>query len=126
MIAEPVPVEEDNPRELEEFLDALNEKLRAAGSQSSEQAFGMGCGLGLAPALVILLLLLIFQVINIILAFTLAVMAVLAMVGLGMLLASHSRANTIRRVYRENVEQDINAYLTRTGLHRSQFEIPGP
>lgn len=119
MSAQP-PLEEAPPT-LEQQVGLFNERLREAGSSSSEQAFAIGCGIGLLPVLLILALLFVFRLANIILVSILLVMAFLVMMGVGMLLASIARQNNIRRVYREQVEPEIGAYLARTGLPQGEF-----
>jgi len=108
--------------ELEELVDALNEKLRAAGADSAERAFGLGFLLGLFPALGVILALFLFKIINVILAFVLVVMASLAILGGAMLLAYQARQNSIRREYQSSVETEINQYLGEHKLSRRQFE----
>jgi hypothetical protein len=120
MTDQPLPEAQDI--DLDHLVDDLNEKLRNAGSVSSEQAFGMGCGLGFLPIVLIAVLLLVFRVINIIQASILLVMGLLAVVGVGMLLASYARTNSIRRVHREIVEPEIGSYLTAHNLSRQDFD----
>lgn len=105
------------------LVASLDEKLRAAGAGSAEIAFGMGFGIGIIPVLAIIALLLILKVINLILAFILAAMALLALVGVGMLLAVQARRNAMRRVYQVEVEPEILRYLARTGLSRQKFDL---
>lgn len=106
-------------QELAQLAETLNEKLRDAGSSSAERAFGIGCGAGLLPALIVILLLLLFRVVNVILGFTLLVMALLALLGVGMLAASVARSNAIRRVYREQVEPEVAQF-------RARHQLSGP
>jgi len=110
------------PPDLAQFSEQLNETLRLGGAASGEQAFGLSCSIGLLPIVGILLVLFLFKVINLILAFILLVMCLLAMVGLGMLAAQVARQNGIRRTYSESVEAEIRAYLVQSGLTRAQFD----
>ena len=112
---------EEAPPTLEQQVGLFNERLREAGSSSSEQAFAIGCGIGLLPVLLLLAVLFVFQLANIILVSILLIMALLVMTGVGMLLASIARQNKIRRVYREQVEPEIATYLARTGLSQGEF-----
>jgi hypothetical protein len=107
--------------ELVLLAERLNETLRLSGAASAEQAFGLGFSLGLGPTLVVLLLLFLFKVINIILAFILLVMALLAIVGITMLASQQARTNGIRRAYQTNVQAEISRFLAQHHLTRSQF-----
>lgn len=108
--------------ELRQLAEALNEKLREAGSSSAERAFGIGCGAGLLPALALVLVLLLLQVINVIIAFTLLVLALLGLLGAGMLAASIARTNVIRRIYQEEVEPEIARFGAHHKLPRTTFD----
>ena len=108
-------------QELSLLAERLNETLRSSGAASAELAFGLGFSLGMGPILVILLVLFLFKVINIILAFILLVMALLAMVGVTMLAAQKARSNGIRRAYQTSVQAEISQYLAQNNLTRAQF-----
>jgi hypothetical protein len=113
------------PEQLQEvrgLVEKLNEKLRAAGSGSAEQAFGIGCGLGAIPALVIITILYIFRLVDLILAAILVVVAALALTGISTMLAIKARSNSRRRVYQNDIEKEISQYLSETELSRPQFD----
>lgn len=116
------PSPPDQPQELAALAERLNESLRLSGASSAEQAFGIGCTLGVFPILVILLVLFIFKVINLILALILLVMGLLALVGVAMLAAQRARLNGVSRAYRTGVKVEIDQYLARSGLTRSEFD----
>ena len=112
----------DRSRDLADLAERLNESLRLSGASSAEQAFGIGCTLGLTPILVILLVLFIFKVINLILAFILLVMGLLVMVGMAMLAAQRARLNGMTRAYHIGVKAEIDQYLAQSGLTRPEFD----
>jgi hypothetical protein len=109
------------PQEIAEFVLSENEKLRAAGAESAEQAFGIGCGLGLLPTAIIVIVLFVFKVINFILAIIFLLMGLLAVVGISMLLASRARVNAEDRTYRVTVEPEILQYLDEVDITPQQF-----
>ena len=111
----------EQPKELTAFIESENEKLRAAGAESAEKAFGIGCGLGLIPAVVIAVVLYAFSVVNFILAMVLLSMGLLAVVGISMLLASRARINAERRSYQDTVKPEIIQYLTEVEFTPQQF-----
>lgn len=108
--------------ELEDLIDSLNEKLRAAGADSAERAFGIGCLLGLVPTVGIILVLFIFKVINVILVFVLTGLASLVVLGSAMLLSYQARLNSIRREYQHSVKADIDHFLIERKISRQQFD----
>lgn len=108
--------------ELRQLAESLNEKLREAGSSSAERAFGIGCGAGLLPVLAMILILLLLRVFNVIIGFALLVMAVLVLLGAGMLAASIARTNSMRRVYDNEVEPEISRFGARNKLPRADFD----
>jgi len=120
---EPDLLETEQTQDFNYLLESLNEKLRAAGAGSAEIAFGMGFGMGMLPALIIIGLLFVFKLINLILAFILIVMALLALVGVGMLIALQARRNAMQRVYQATVEPEVDRYLAQTGLTRERFDL---
>ena len=111
-----------NQANLVSLAERLNESLRLSGASSAEQAFGIGCTMGLAPILVILLILFILKVINLILAFILLVMGLLVMVALAMLVAQRARLNGMARAYHSGIEAEIDQYLAQTSLTRPEFD----
>jgi len=112
----------DQLQELRVLVEKLNEKLSAAGSGNAEQAFGIGCGLGTIPVLVIVTILYIFRLVDLILAAILVVVAALALAGISTMLAIRARSNSRRRVYQNDIETAISQYLSETELSRSQFD----
>lgn len=108
--------------ELPQFVDRINESLIQAGASYAERAFGLGCGLGLLPALAVIGILFALGVINLILAATLFVIAVLALIGISNLLAYTARLNAVRKVYSELVEPEIARYLSGSRMTRQQFD----
>lgn len=107
--------------EITVFVESENEKLRAAGAESAEQAFGIGCGIGLLPTVIIIIALFAFNIISFILAIILLLMGLLAVVGICMLLASRARVNAEDRFYRSIVEPEILRYLDELGITPQQF-----
>lgn len=109
-------------QDLKAFALAMNEKLQSAASSSAERAFGIGCGIGLLPIAGITVLLYIFQVINLILVVMLAFLGVLFLTGFSALLASIARANTVKRVYNDEVQPEIEGYTRRQHMSRESFD----
>jgi hypothetical protein len=109
-------------QELTQLAEDLNEVLRASGASSAEQAFGLGCGLGLMPLVLIIGALLVFQVIHIILAILLVVMSSLIVVGITAFLSQRARQNGMERAFQTRVAGEIARYVQQTGMSRAQFD----
>lgn len=110
------------PQGLSDFVETLNEKLRAVGADNAERAFGLGCMLGLLPSVLVIAILLVFKVLSLILAIVLALMAVLVLIGVAMLLASRARRVAMDRVYKDEVEPEIELYIEQNDLSRLEFD----
>ena len=102
-------------------VERWNEALRARGAGSAEQAFGMGCSIGIVPLLLVVGLLFVFKLINLIMAFILLIMGFLVIVGVSMLIAQRARLNGITNTYQESVEPEIAQYLALNRLSRARF-----
>jgi hypothetical protein len=108
-------------KEVEQFGEELNEELRAAGISSAEQSFGLGCGLGLVPVSLLVLVLYFFNVVDLIPALVLLLLALLVLVSVASYMASQARIHRMDRYYQECIEPQIGEYLKRSQITRSQF-----
>ena len=116
------PLTPEQTETLKQLAETANEKLHLAGASQAEMAFGMGCGLGFGPIALIVLLLLVFHVINFILAFMLWLLAALALVGVSTLLAIQARGRKTDRIYRAEVQPEIENSLRALSLDRKSFD----
>jgi hypothetical protein len=112
----------EETRDLSQFTEKLNEELRAAGAERAEQAFGLGCGVGLLPAIALVVILYLLPMVNIVLAIIFLLMIMLILVGIVMLLSFRARRNAIEKTYQEKVKNEIDTYLGEHNLTRSQFD----
>lgn len=109
-------------QELSEFVVSLNEQLHLAGAERAEQAFGLGCGVGLLPAIALVLILYLLPSVNILLAITFLILILLILVGIVMLLSFRARRNAIDRTYDDKVKDQIDDYIKDHNLTRAQFD----
>jgi hypothetical protein len=116
------PLTSEQTEALKQLAESANEKLHQAGASQAEMAFGMGCGLGFGPIALVVLLLLIFHVINFILAFMLWLLAALALIGVSTLLAIQARARKTERIYRDEIQPQIENTLNTLSLDRDSFD----
>ena len=118
----PAPINSNQSAELDQFADDLNEELRKAGSGSAEQAFSVGCAVGIIPVGLVVFGFYMSGVVNLILALFLFLLGMVALAAVVAILASQARDRATRRVYYERVEPKIEAYLSSTGLTRTEFD----
>jgi hypothetical protein len=109
-------------KDLQELAETLNDRLRATGAERAEQAFGLGCLIGIVPTLLVLIVLLLLKVINIALIFILAAIATLVWVGISTYLANYARMNAIRKTYQAEAEGAINDFIASHNLSRIEFD----
>jgi hypothetical protein len=112
----------EQTQELTEQVEAWNESLRSAASQSAERAFGIGCSLGLMLVVVVALVLYSLRIMNLILAVLVGILSVMFLLGVASLLASIARGNTLKRTYQREVEPEIGQLTARFDLTRQQFD----
>lgn len=122
MLSDLNDVNSDQYLHLRELVLDWNESLRDAGAKGAERAFGLGCGIGLAPALIIILILFILRMINVILASMLVIIAILALIGLSSLGAYYAQLNNMRRVYNTDIEPEIRRLLVEYDMDRVAFD----
>ncbi len=108
--------------EITRLAGEFNDRLVQAGSTYAERAFGLSCGLGFLPALALLAVLFALRFINVILAFTLFIIVILGLTGLANLLAYTARLNAVRNTYRQQVQPEIDRYISQQGISRQQFD----
>lgn len=119
---EPSRLTQEHNLELKQFAEGLNEQLRSASSGGAEQAFGLGCGLGLIPVLGMILVLWTSRVVSLIPALLLVVIGLVALVGVSLLLAQVARSNASRRVYQADIEPEIDRFLNERKIPRQLFD----
>jgi hypothetical protein len=109
-------------KDLRQLAETLDNRLRATGAERAEQAFGLGCLIGILPSLLVLIVLLLLKVINIALVFILAVIVILIWVGVATYLSSYARMNAIRKTYHAETEGAINEFIASHNLSRIEFD----
>jgi len=112
----------DQREELRQLAESANEKLVKAGASSAEQAFGLGCSLGILPLLVVVIVLFILGIFNLIMALIAITFGGLALAGISALLSFRARSRAIGSLYQKEVGPEIDAYLSVRGLPRPQFD----
>jgi predicted lipid-binding transport protein (Tim44 family) len=106
---------------LTELAEMENARLEEAASAVTQQAFNLGCLVGLLPGGIILLatlLLIGFSFIGAAMAFILMLTGLIAFANLAAMLA---RRNTVRRIYRDQSQTAIETALHKAELSQDQF-----
>lgn len=112
----------DQVTAITELVELENARLEEAASPVTQQAFNLGCLVGVLPGTIVLIILLLltdFSVIGVAISLVLITIGLVAFANLAAMLA---RRNTIRRVYREQSEAQIEQTLRELGLSRRQFD----
>jgi hypothetical protein len=107
---------------LSELAETENARLEDAASLVTQQAFNQGCFVGLLPGGIFLLVMFFvtgFSIIGAAIALVLILTGLIAFANLAAMLA---RRNTIRRVYREQSQGEIERALQAANLSRPQFD----
>jgi hypothetical protein len=107
---------------LTELAESENARLEEAASLVTQQAFNLGCFIGLLPGGLFLLLSFLLSDFSIIGAAIALVLILIGLIAFANLSAMLARRNTIRRVYREQSLETIEKTLREAGLDRAQFE----
>ena len=106
---------------LTELAETENARLEDAASTVTQQAFNLGCLVGLLPGgifVVATFFLIGISVIGAAIALVLMLIGVIAFANLAAMLA---RRNTILRIYRDQSQSKIETTLQEAGLSRDQF-----
>ena len=106
---------------LTELAEAENRRLEDAASTVTQQAFNLGCAVGLLPGGIFVLvsyILIGFSMIGAAIALVLMLIGLVALANLAAMLA---RRNTVRRIYQDQSEPEIEIALKEAGLTRGQF-----
>lgn len=115
-----IPLEQTDA--ISELIEKSNEKLTAAAVDSSDRAFNLGCSLGLLPAILFTLLSFLLTGGSWAASAIIALLMVIAVLGLANLAAYISRANTVKRVYENEVQSAISALRGELNLPVEDFD----
>ena len=108
---------------LTELAETENRRLEDAASTVTQQAFNLGCFVGLLPGVIFVLVTFIligFSFIGAAIALVLMLIGVVAFANLAAMLA---RRNTFRRIYRDQSQGEIESVLHHAGLTQDQFDV---
>jgi len=108
---------------LTELAEAENARLEDAASTVTQQAFNLGCLVGLLPGGIFVLVSFVvvgFSMIGAAIALVLMLIGLIAFANLAAFLA---RGNTIKRIYNDQSQGEIEAALNKAGLSREQFDV---
>lgn len=107
--------------DLEAILHAANEKLDETGRTSANQAFNLGCLIGLIPAALVVLLAFMITQASWLVALITTVLMLIALLGLSNLAAIRARSKSIERVYKTELVPEFE--LTRQKMHLTPSEF---
>jgi len=106
---------------LDKFILEVNDELEKAGTASANQAFNVGCSVGLLPVIVIVLLAFFISGNSWIATAITAGLMLLAWIGFANLVAQISKSKSITRTYKDYLAERITRELRELNISQSQF-----
>lgn len=112
----------ETPDMLESMILELNDRLEDASQASMSRAFNLGCSIGLIPAALAVVAVFFFFKGSLIGAFFTAFVLALGILAFANLSAYLAKARTIQRVYKEQINPDIDKFLVDQSFTRQEFD----
>lgn len=106
---------------LTELAETENAHLEDAASTVTQQTFNLGCLVGLLPGVIFLLISILLTGFSVIGAAISLVLILIGLIAFANLAAMLARRNTIRRIYHDQSQGEIEHALQQAGLNREQF-----
>jgi hypothetical protein len=116
------PNDESESVDLETILHSANEKLDETGRINANQAFNLGCLIGLIPAALVVLLVFIITQASWLAALITGILMLIALVGLANLAALRARTKTMERVYATEVKPKLERTRQQMDLTPAEFD----
>ena len=111
----------ETPTQPADFAILLNEKLLKVGANRAEHGFGVGMGRTLLPIVVLVIFAYILGVQSWIGLLLVMLAGLIVAVAFGAYVASQARASAMRRLYQDEIDAEIGAYLEEKTLDYAQF-----
>jgi len=105
------------------LVESSNQKLDDAGKESANQAFNLGCMIGIIPAAIIVLIGIIATHASWAIVAIIAILMVIALLGFANLVAIISRSKTMDRVYRTEINPEVEKFLLDQHIQRQEFDL---
>ncbi len=119
---ETIPSGEEQLEIIQQVAVTANEKLDAGSQGNATQALNLGCTVTFLPGMILVVLVWLFSRFNwIMAAITLVLVAMISMIFAN-LVATLSRSRSIERMYRTEVESEINQALLEANISREFFD----
>jgi hypothetical protein len=107
---------------LAELASSLNEKLETRADAATNQAFNLGCFVGIVPLLSIVIATYFLTGRSWVGAAVMFVLMVLGLVLFANVVAAITRKNTLQRTYHDEIRPQIDQALYRMQRARSEFD----
>jgi hypothetical protein len=106
-----------------DFAVLLNEKLLNVGANRAEHGFGVGLGRTLLPLVVLVIFAYVLGVHSWIALVLVGLAGLFISVAFAAYVASQARAAAMRRLYQDEIDAEIGAYLKDNSLDYTQFYL---
>jgi hypothetical protein len=110
-------------QELSNLAETSNQKLDDSGKESANQAFNLGCMIGIIPAAIVVLIGIIATRASWAIVALIVILMLMALLGFANLVAVISRSKTMDRVYRTETNPSIEKFLQDKSIQREQFDL---
>jgi hypothetical protein len=107
---------------LPEMAQDANTRLENTIGDATQQAFNLGCLIGMMPAVIFSVVIFLATGFSLIGASMAVVLGVVSAIAFANLAAMITRQNTMKRAYRETINPGINNTLQAAGIARSDFD----
>jgi hypothetical protein len=105
------------------LISSLNDELEASANESANRAFNLGCVVGVLPIVILVILTYFLTNHSWVGAVVMFILLMLGLILFANLVAGISRQNTIKRVYREKIDPNIEIALNEYQVDRHMFDL---
>jgi hypothetical protein len=108
-------------KELEQFLENIDEQLEESGRLTANRAFNLGCWLGLAPAVVLTAIVFFLSEGSWVVTVVSAVMILISLIAIANLIAYISKNKALKRTFIEEIQPQIDAEIRQMHISKTEF-----
>jgi len=108
--------------DLTEFILEINNSLETSAQVNANQAFNLGCTVGLVPALLFFFVMIYFVGFSVIVIFVASLLTVLMLIAFANITALIAKNRTIDKTFDNNVKLSIDEFLENQNITKVEFE----
>ncbi len=108
--------------EVQQIAATANEKLDSGSLGNATRALNLGCSITFIPGIILVVLVFLLSRFNWVMAALTLVMVVIISMLFANLASNLARTRSMERIYRQEVNPEIEKSLAAVGVNRDQFE----